>query len=176
MLHVKAQSFPELEKNEVKLNALYLAEGTFEVSYERQIGRVLGLGLSSYITFREYGMQLFGDSYPWNFSITPFLRVYFGKSGFKGFFLEGNVMLGSNTQISNDLVNGTNTGWDLGVGFGYGAKWVFDKNWGFEVYAGMGLITTNLYDTPPEPEGLFDFGFDWPEVYPRCGISVVKRF
>ena len=173
ILTVKAQSLPDLSKNEFKLNGLYLVEGTLELSYERWVGRRLGIGLSSYISLRGDGMKLFGESLPWNFSITPFLRIYIGGSGYKGFFIEGNLMLGSNTEVLEDIGDGNNTAWDLGGGMAYGAKWVFGRNWGVEAYAGLG-VTTNLYEDP-KPQ----YFFDWTTgelVYPRCGISVIKRF
>ena len=173
VMNLGAQSLQDIRHNELKLNALYLAEGTVEMSYERWVGKRLGIGLSSYVAFRDDGMIFFGDSFPWNFSLIPYMRVYFGKTGYKGFFLEGNFMLGSNTRVRDEKGSGNAIAWDLGAGMAYGAKWVFGKHWGIEAYVGIGL-TTNLYDTP-QLENLWTWISD-EFFYPRCGVSIVKRF
>lgn len=160
------------DKNELRANLLYLIEGTAEITYERLAEERLGLGASTYVVLRKGGMKFFGDSYPWNFSIHPFARFYFGKPRGKGFFLEGNLMLGADTQALPDTGYRGNTEWGFGLGMAYGGKWVLGNNWVAEVYVGFGY--TDLWDTPDEGY-LFDDLFDnW--VYPRFGINIGKRF
>ena len=159
-------------KNEFKLNLLYLIEGTAEVTYEHLAGERLGLGVSSYAVLRKGGMKFFGDTHPWNFSIHPFGRLYFGKPRGKGFFLEANLMIGADTQALADTGYRENTEWGFGFGMAYGGKWVLGNNWIAEVYVGVGY--TNLWDIPDEAS-LFGDLFDlW--VYPRFGVTLGKRF
>ena len=163
---------PIHKNNELKFNLLSLIEGTAEVTYERFQGERIGLGLSSYVVFRSGGMIFFGERYPWNFSILPFARVYFGKPRAKGFFLEGNLMIGADLQALPDTGYREQTDWGFGFGMAYGGKWALGNNWMAEVYVGAGY--TNLWDTP-EDGGLFGNLFDfW--FYPRWGITLAKRF
>lgn len=171
-LRAQVNSATEENNNELKLNLLYLVEGTAEVTYERLVGERLGFGLSSYAVLKEGGMKFFGERYPWNFSMHPFARLYFGKSAGRGFFLEANLMVGADTQALAETGYREDTEWGFGFGMAYGGKWVFGRNWLAEVCIGVGY--TDLWDTPDEGT-LFDDLFDfW--VYPRFGLTIGKRF
>ena len=164
---------PGMTRNELKLNAFYLAEGTVELSYERLVAERAGVGISTYVVLREGGMKFIGDELPWNFSITPFARLYLGKPRAKGFFFEGNLMLGADHQALPDTGYREETTWGIGAGLAYGAKWLLRHSWVVEAYVGLGL--TNLWDTPDEG-GLFgDWEWDW-FFYPRFGFTIGKRF
>lgn len=161
-------------RNELKLNALYLVEGTFEITYERLVSERAGVGISTYVVLREGGMKFFGDDLPWNFSLTPFARIYFGNPRAKGFFIEGNLMLGADSQALPDTGYREETAWGVGAGMAYGAKWHLPRSWVIEAYVGIGF--TNLWDTPDEGGGLFgDWDWDW-FFYPRFGATIGKRF
>ncbi len=133
------------KKNELKNNIGSLVFGAPELSYERLIWDESSLGISvGYYSF-------VATSYDW--LITPYHRVYFGKKSHDGFFVETNTAIFIDTDDSKA---------DLGIGAAIGFKMVTDKLWLFEIYAGGGRT---LLENINRLDG-----------YPRLAIQLGKRF
>jgi hypothetical protein len=153
--------------NELKLNMAYLIAGIFEASYEYNINAESSFGFSGYFNIEEGA-----SDYVWG--VMPFYRLYFGNNNAfaKGFFVELNANIG--VQENYDYyyydVYPPSGGYaededifSFGLGLGVGGKWMTSSNWGVEVLAGLGrsFINTDQLYSP---------------IYPRLGISLLKRF
>jgi hypothetical protein len=134
-------------KNEVKANALYLVLGAFDVTYERLLNEESGVGLNVVIPFDE-------DLDDYNYFISPYYRLYFGKKYASGFFLEGFGTLSSqNNRIAvfSDPFDPVPTirdekVTDFALGIGAGGKWVTKSGFVGEVGFGIGRNLTNTSD------------------------------
>ncbi|MBT8218391.1 MAG: DUF3575 domain-containing protein [Bacteroidia bacterium] len=148
----------ELGKNEVKLNALYLLIGAFEASYEYNLNEESSLGAS--LTF-VYEVSDF------NFGLTPYYRLFFGRKPAAGFFVEGNAALFSYDEYDDCVTDSNGFCIDFsesavtafGVGLSVGGKFLTKREVVVEVYTGVGRIFSS------------DGG-----AYPRIGINIGKRF
>ncbi|MDT0557950.1 DUF3575 domain-containing protein [Ichthyenterobacterium sp. W332] len=145
--------------NEVKLNALLLVAGSFEVGYERTINEESSFGLSVLVPFdSEIKANI-------EYYISPYYRFYFGKKYAAGFFLEGFGMLNS-TNRNNDLPLFTTPQsefvTDFALGIGVGGKWLTRKGWTGELNLGIGR---NLFNS--------DKG---DEIVAKIGITLGYRF
>ncbi len=152
-----------IRTNEIKLNALYLVIGAFDLTYEHLLNDESGLGVDVFIPFDE-------DIYESiNYYVSPYYRLYFGKKYAAGFFLEGFGMLNSYDEetinfISDDnFVRENNTEVNFALGIGLGGKWVTDSGFVGELNLGVGrnLINSELEE--------FDFVF-------KVGITIGYRF
>ncbi len=153
--------------NEIKLNALYLVGGAFDLSYERTLNEESGLGLNVFIPFDD---DIKEDV---NFYLSPYYRFYFGKKYAAGFFIEGFALLGSYNYFTLeqglssfdplifDVVEETVI--DLGVGIGFGGKWVTNSGFIGELNLGFARNFFNTEDT--------DF-----EIIAKAGITIGYRF
>lgn len=152
--------------NEVKLNALFMIIGAFDVTYEHLLNEESGIGLNIFIPFD-------GDiNDDINYFVSPYYRLYFGKKYAAGFFLEGFGMLNS---VNNVVRNGFFGGGDVievvnedivdfALGIGLGGKWVTNNGFIGELNIGFGR---NLFRG--EDEGGDDF-------VGKIGITVGYRF
>ncbi len=71
------------DKNEFKLNALFMVVGAFEGTYEYLLNEESGVGVSVFLPFdKEIQEEL-------NYFISPYYRFYFGNKFASGFYLEG---------------------------------------------------------------------------------------
>jgi hypothetical protein len=139
--------------NEIKLNALLLVTGAFDITYERTLNKKSGLGFTFFIPY---------DNEDINYYIAPYYRHYFGKKYASGFFLEGFGML--NSQNIDRLTGKTNTIdflgilittreslpekiTDFGLGVGLGSKWVTRNGIIFEFNFGVGRNLFQDYNT-----------------------------
>ncbi|MCB0398242.1 MAG: DUF3575 domain-containing protein [Winogradskyella sp.] len=150
---------PFYAKHEVKLNALVLVLGAFEVGYEYLLDDESGLGIS---VFLPYDKELKDEI---QYYISPYYRYYFGKKHAAGFFLEGFGMLNRADRNIDFLFEDDEDNWvtDFALGIGLGGKWVTKKGLTGEINFGIGR---NLF----ESEGT-DYDF-----VGKFGITVGYRF
>jgi len=150
-----------VNKNEVKLNSVMLLAGAFEAIYERNLNEESSVGVSVFVAFDE---DSFDESY--NYYISPYYRVFFGKKYAAGFFLEGFGMLNSfennyytyeNTLNSPPVfIEEDETNFALGIGLG--GKWLTSGGFVFELNGDVGR---NLFDVNDEDNQLVaKFGFN----------------
>lgn len=151
------------EKNEVKLNALFMVIGAFEGTYEYLLNDESGVGISVFLPFDK---DIKDDI---NYYISPYYRFYFGKKYAAGFFLEGFGMLNSvneriyyynngfETTIEENKIN------DFALGIGLGGKWVTKRGLLGEINVGIGR---NLFNTK-------DYN---NEIVAKIGLTVGYRF
>jgi hypothetical protein len=146
--------------SEIKLNALYLIIGAFDIAYERTINEESAFGVSLFLPFDED----VSDTY--KFSISPYYRFYFGKEYATGFFAEGFGLLNS---TRDEYYNNNNYSYtyedntDFALGIGVGGKWVTKRGVFFEISGGIGRNLFNNNDSNYEIIG-------------KGGISVGYRF
>ena len=133
--------------SELKVNALYLVLGAFEVTYEHILSEESGIGVS---VFLPYDSDIKDEI---QYYISPYFRYYFGNKYATGFFLEGFGMLNSTERSfdiffeepEDDFVT------DFALGIGLGGKWVTKKGFVGEISFGVGR---NLFNSD---EGLYEF-------------------
>ncbi|MCY1518303.1 hypothetical protein D9M68_530180 [compost metagenome] len=137
--------------NELKINALFIALGLPEITYERILSNNRGLGVALVIgTNNEYRIK---------YAINPFYRWYFGQKKANGFFLEGNMNALYQKESTYDDDKG---GLNFSGGIAGGAKF-FSRNGIFaEAYLGYNrtLGGARLLGS----------------TYPRMGLTIGKRF
>lgn len=154
-------------RNEIKFNIASTLWAYPELSYERILSREIGLGLSGAFSLEsESKLQ---------YQATPYCRMYFGRyRPASGFFIEANVSVAGQKgwdytyydyslhsgyqEVENKPVFRTN----FGVGVAMGFKFLTWNGFTGEVYGGLGRIFAN--------NDIFN------DVYPRCGVTLGKRF
>lgn len=161
-------------KNEIKLNALMLIAGAFEVTYEHLLNDESGVGVSVFASFDK--------DFDTKFSLTPYYRFYFGKKPASGFFMEGFGMLNSYERQGDDNYD-YNTGaigngvpdkriTDFALGFGLGSKWVTKRGFMFEINGGVGR---NLFNSSNDDNGGYNDDEEY-QIVGRIGFSIGYRF
>ena len=153
----------DFKRNELKINALMLVAGAFEITYERLLNEESAVGVSLFVPY--------DNTIDTNFSLSPYYRFYFGKKPAAGFFAEGFGML-NNFEYSNYLSNNGSTpiytegnATDFALGFGLGGKWITKKGFVFEINSGIGR---NLFNTKSKDSDI--------QIVGRGGISLGYRF
>lgn len=152
-----------VNNNELKVNALYLILGSFDVSYERILNEESAVGISLNAPFDN-------DNWDINYTATGYYRYYFGKKIASGFFGEAFGMLNNvddfiYEETSTDYNYEQKTLTDFALGIGLGGKWVTKKGLLLEINAGVGRnLFNNQYDDR-------DY-----ELIGRAGITVGYRF
>ena len=140
--------------NDIMISPIELiAAPMLNVSYERLLNENSGIGI-------DYSMT----------QISPYYRMYFGKKYASGFFVEGFVPVtmtkdtyydyyvgpGYNSSTQKEDNNTT-----VGIGVGFGGKWVARKNILFE--ASMGIARRfgmdEKYDTAITGKGMLGIGY-----------------
>lgn len=149
--------------NELKLNALYLPGGYPELSYERILGNKSAVGISVGFFMGSPDSNYATDMLIFDKAILPYYRYYFGQRRASGFFLEGNTLIYSE---KSNLQDSRETG--LGMGLAVGMKVLVKNNWHIDLLAGGG-VGINSRDSDS------DF-LNIPDMYPRLGIAIGKRF
>jgi hypothetical protein len=150
--------------NEIKINLAYFVFEIVELSYERILMDEFSVGIAANYWFDDYSNI--------DYMFNPFFRFYPLDTKRRGatFFIEGNAaLLGVTEQIyMTDFNNGF---WEHsyeetnvtrgGAGVAVGGKFLSKNHFVGEAYLGLGRI----------------FGSNnFPEVYPRAGITFGKRF
>ncbi len=158
----------DIKKNEVKINLAYIIWGYAEISYERLFPKPnISVGTS-------IGKSFLANT-DLDYSVLPYLRMYFGKKEGAGFFLEANAVYFTEDAFRLELDPSTNVTFAFkegnekafGVGLAVGAKFFRKKGWHGEIVAGVGRILNDYKD-------LYNTEFD--AEYPRLGVSIGKRF
>lgn len=150
------------KRNEIKLNTLYLLGGYPELSYERALGNKSAIGFSVGAFIGSPGSNYATDIITSDFSFLPYYRYYFGKKTTSGFFLEGNANIFYREYDFSD-----ENQFGAGLGLALGTKIALNDSWSIGLVAGGGM---NFQEE--SCDGYFCF----PDVYPRLGITVGKRF
>lgn len=126
------------KRNEVKLNALGLVFGGFELTYERLLNKRSSLGLSYTTPFQENDL---------NFAGTLYYRCHFGKKPAQGFFLDAFAMYYGYDKESNGLIRKKT---DTAIGIGLGSKWVISKKIPVEFFCRFGKnMGGSVHNTGP---------------------------
>jgi hypothetical protein len=154
----QAKSLKESDNNELRINLLMSIIGLPEINYERYIADNMGVGLA----------VSFSLDTPENMSfrsiILPYYRLYFGSKKANGFFIEGNMAIVGQNEISyNYYPDGTSysrSSTNFGFGFAAGEKFLTRNGFIGEVYLGLGRL----------------FGESINGAYPRVGVCLGKRF
>ncbi len=157
------QSHTSLKKNEIRLNALYLPAGYPELTFERVLGRksAIGISIGGFIGSRKPNYAT--DILTSDFSFLPFYRYYFGKGTTSGFFIENNVNL-----FYRDYDHSDENKFGIGLGLALGTKFNVMNSWTIEVVLGGG------YNFQQQScDGNY---YCFPDMFPRLGISLGKRF
>ena len=138
-----------LDSSEIKLNALYMVVGAFEVSYEYLLNEESGVGVSVFLPFDK---DIKEDI---NYYISPYYRFYFGNKYASGFYLEGFGMLSDVrvNEITYFDINGNITREEyedetnFALGIGLGGKWITSRGLLGELNLGVGRnIFNSDYD------------------------------
>jgi hypothetical protein len=150
--------------SEIKLNALFMVLGAFDITYEYLLNQESGLGLEVFIPFDD---ELSDDI---DYYISPYYRMYFGEKYASGFFLEGFGMLNASTV--NEIIFFDNQGnitrtevekeTNFALGIGIGGKWYTKSGFIGELSLGIGrnLISSDYNN----------------EIVGKVGITVGYRF
>lgn len=144
----------KIQRNEIKINALYSIWGATEISYERLLNEKSSIGVS---VFREFNGRD-GSS----FFVSPYYRYYFGKKFNQGVFIESQSLF---STPQNNFLNIENKNGDVlfGAGIGAGYKFITKKNVILEANASFGkAFGTNDMTLMPN--------------YFRLGLNIGKRF
>ena len=147
------------KRSEIKVNALYLILGGFELDYEYILNEESSFGVSV--------AAFFDDDVSYKWGITPHYRLFFGNRPALGFFVEGHASVFSYDDY-NIIYNGNGSFTEMedkrtyaGVGIAVGGKFKTSRDVVVEISAGLGRV----------------FGNDnYLEAYPRIGINIGKRF
>lgn len=147
------------KKNEIRLNTLYLPAGYAELTYERALARKSALGLAVGGFLGSQGQNYATDILTSDFSLLPYYRYYFGKRTTTGFFIENNYNLFYRKFIEEPK-------YGVGIGLALGAKFNVKNSWSIGLVAGGGA---NISQEPCS-------SLCFPDMYPRLGIAIGKRF
>lgn len=160
-------------KHEFKLGAIKLLSGGIaEITYERIHSDDFTYGVSLL-----GNLDAKGNSYPEDFSVTPFTRMYFTEPkyyGAKGFFVEafGKFITGKDTQEVHDVYPTTDgdayyvyyekrrsyTAGSVGIAIGW--KWINRSGFVFEILGGAGRNLGGNSNTPNASfRGDFNLGY-----------------
>lgn len=159
------QDIADNPTSEIKLNALFMVVGAFDVSYEYLLNQESGLGIEVFLPFDE---DIKDDI---NYYISPYYRLYFGKKYASGFFLEGFGMLNSVKETVVDFSDTNNPNitaseeniTDFALGIGLGGKWITKSGFIGELNFGIG-------------RNLFNSSNDGDEFVGKLGITLGYRF
>ena len=127
-------------KNDIMLSPIELiASPALNVSYERLLDEKSGVGINGIFLLDKKDSDNNGFS-----QVSPYYRMYFGKKYASGFFVEGFVPITTTKDVyyySNNGPYDTRTEESMttvGIGVGFGGKWVARKNIIFEASCGVG--------------------------------------
>lgn len=144
--NIQAQETQTSERqNDIMLSPIELiASPLLNVSYERLLSENSGVGINGMFYFGDHQ----NDNYDSGFTqISPYYRMYFGKKYASGFFVEGFVPITMTKDYSYFVSAGPGyfneyyteqKRTTVGIGVGFGGKWVARKNIVFEASAGVG--------------------------------------
>ena len=153
------------KQNELKLNMSNLIGFKWlDIGYERVINEEATFGVSTLFSLDSESEGV--DEYR-TFSLTPYYRHFFSNKYAAGFFVEAFTMLHSGKDEYYYSNNGPYDSYveekytDLAVGISVGGKWVSNRGFVAEIYAGIGRDMLNKSDI---------------EIVGRGGVSIGYRF
>ena len=158
--HKGAPAPIEHRANELKIGVIKLLAGPIlDLEYERILNKYTSYG-------GNIVAQLGGNDYQYDFSISPFFRIYFTETkeyGSKGFFAQAFMgyyrgrsdyyYIGDGFHYLDGRTKRFNV---LGAGFGIGKKWVNKQGFVLQISAGGGRTIGGKNSAP---EGLFQGDF-----------------
>ena len=134
---------PKEDRNELKINGLFLILGALELDYQYLINEESGIGLDLLLAFDDENLNL-------NYYVSPYYRQYFGEKYASGFFVEAFGMLNSVKDYTydyaqNPLTDSYNNGIgyeediiDFALGIGTGVKLLTKRGFVVEIDLGIG--------------------------------------
>jgi hypothetical protein len=159
--HAQDSDEPAKNFNEIKLNGLYLVLGALDITYERTLNEESAIGADIFIPFDD---ETVNDDF--NFYVSPYYRLYFGKKYASGFFIEGFGLLSSYEQRTVDfssidpVINKDNK-LALALGIGVGGKWITKSGFIGELDLGIGRNLINSEDFINEIIGKISIGLGY---------------
>ena len=165
-LNVQGQEMTAERQNDIMISPIEVIAGpALNISYERLLNENSGVGINV-----VYLLDNAGDDSGLQSQISPYYRMYFGAKYASGFFVEGFVPITSSNDGTYDYSAGPgyyqsyftpqkNT--TVGIGVGFGGKWVARKNIIFEASIGIarrfGMDST--YDSAITGKGMLGIGY-----------------
>jgi len=159
----QTKSLNGIGNNELRINLLMSIIGLPELTYERYIADNMGVGLSVAVSLDKM------ENMSTRSIILPYYRLYFGSKKASGFFIEGNMAVVGQKELTYDYYYDgniyqselyTRSTTNFGFGAAAGVKLLARNGFVGEVYLGLGRL----------------FGESIAEGYPRVAISLGKRF
>lgn len=150
---------PEQRKNDIMISPFpTILTAYINLSYERLLSADSGLGLDAIVGINKEVKAT---------QFSPFYRMYFGKKYAGGFFVEGFVPITTTQYKELDLRYGTisykepENVTSIGLGVGFGGKWVTRKHIVFEASVGVAkrFGNQNKMTTPVTTKGLLGIGY-----------------
>lgn len=141
-LTVNAQEVDTEKQNDIMISPIELIAGpALNISYERLLSNDSGIGINAIMLFNNNDEDSGITS-----QISPYYRMYFGKKYASGFFVEGFAPITTSNNgtyyynagpgyYDTSFTPEKNT--TIGVGIGFGGKWVAKRNIVFEASAGI---------------------------------------
>ena len=168
---ISQTAFTQEFKNEIKLNPIYLFSLNKiypEVSYERSISdkSAVGVTLGILIGSKQH-FNYIDDFINFDFSVLPYYRYYLGKERTNGFFVEGHSMI-----FSRESYLEGDSAWGVGFGAAVGVKFEVNSSIRIDLVVGGGFNLNNENDVENSEWNIATF----PDVYPRLGLAIAKRF
>lgn len=146
------------KNNEFKLDILdILALKTLDLTLEHQLNPEASIGIGLLFNFEN---EASGFRYNEEFMLSPFYRQHLFQSGNIRYF--GEFFGALNKGENNEENDGENNYTDFAFGLGFGGKYIADNGFLVDFHVGIGR---NLFNTDQSPE-----------VVPRVGIAIGKRF
>ena len=121
---------PIEDRNELKINGLFLILGAVELDYQYLINDESGIGVDILVAFDDENLDV-------NYYVSPYYRQYFGKKYASGFFVEAFGMLNSvndytyDNSYEEDII-------DFALGIGTGVKLLTKRGFIVEIDLGIG--------------------------------------
>lgn len=142
--------------NDIMIDPIFLiAAPAANITYERLLNQDAGLGINAI-----FGL---GRDMENVWQISPFYRMYFGKKFASGFFVEGFVPITYSKSESYWVNNQPQTyeATTVGIGVGFGGKWVVKRNIVFEASSGIGrrFGNTENLDSVITGKGMLGIGY-----------------
>ncbi|MDV7186242.1 DUF3575 domain-containing protein [Lutibacter sp. TH_r2] len=149
----------QMATNELKLNMSNLIGFKwFDVGYEHILNEESSIGASLLFSLDKDSEGL--DEYR-TFSLTPYYRHFFSNKYAAGFFVEAFTMIHSGEEEISNSISTDEKYTDLAVGISVGTKWVSNRGFVAEIYAGIGRDMFDQSDL---------------EIVGRGGVSIGYRF
>jgi hypothetical protein len=155
-LSIFAQETEEKNHHEIKWNALYAAVGAISLEYEYIFDDNMSVGALTFLSLassENSEIRSMGGL---------FFRTYIGKKRANGFFIDVNSVIAHIKKETTYQYSDNH----FGLGLALGGKFLLKNNFTIEGFFGGGLLNNSKSDNV--------IGF--PDVYPRLGVSIGKRF